>query len=312
MEQNSKDRWFVVFNPMAGSSKAAFLWKEIAETLYASGVKYESYIIRKNVYAAGQVCEAVKNGFRRFVAVGGDGTINQVLAGLRMSPPTGERLTMAVIPIGSGNDWIKLYGIPKDYREAVRLIAGDGLSRGQDIGNALFVSSGKRSYMMNIAGVGLDAYVCDVVNKMKSEGKRGKRIYVEGLARAFFSYKCRKAKVFCDGEPVYQGKMLSLSIGNGRYTGGGMLQTPDAIPDDGLFDICIIKHIPFGKLIFKVKKLFDGTLPSDPYVIMKRCRSVRVEAEPESLVEIDGEVLGSTPVLFENEHLAIDVIVPRR
>lgn len=186
MEQNSKDRWFVVFNPMAGSSKAAFLWKEIAETLYASGVKYESYIIRKNVYAAGQVCEAVKNGFRRFVAVGGDGTINQVLAGLRMSPPTGERLTMAVIPIGSGNDWIKLYGIPKDYREAVRLIAGDGLSRGQDIGNALFVSSGKRSYMMNIAGVGLDAYVCDVVNKMKSEGKRGKRIYVEGLARAFF------------------------------------------------------------------------------------------------------------------------------
>ena len=77
-------------------------------------------------------------------------------------------------------------------------------------------------------------------------------------------------------------------MGEGNLTGGGMLQTPDAVPDDGLVDVCIIKHIPCGKRLFKVKKLFDGTLPSDPYVIMKRCRSVRVEAEPESLVEIDG------------------------
>ena len=89
------------------------------------------------------------------------------------------------------------------------------------------------------------------------------------------------------------------------------MQTPHAVPDDGLFDVSIIRHIPFVKLLTKIKKLFNGSLPDDPYVISRRCRSVTVEASPVSLVEMDGEVFGTTDVTFEIVPLAIDVIVPR-
>ena len=310
MESIGNDRWFVVFNPLAGSSRASHLWKEIEETLKGNGVDYEPFLIKENVYAADFVSEAVRKGYRRFVAVGGDGTLNQVLCGIMSAGPVEGRITLAVIPVGSGNDWIKLYGIPKDHREAAALVAG-GRKIPQDVGRAYFPSSGKTFYMMNVGGVGLDAYVCECVNRMKSEGKRGKRIYVEGLLRAFFSYRSRNAKVSCDGVKAYEGKLLSVSVGNGRYTGGGMLQTPHAVPDDGLFDVSIIRHIPFAKLLTKIKKLFNGSLPDDPYVISRRCRSVTVEASPVSLVEMDGEVFGTTGVTFEIVPLAIDVIVPQ-
>lgn len=309
MEQAGNDRWFVVFNPMAGSRCASQLLKEIESALLGNGMDYEPFFIKEDIYAADFVAAAVKKGFRRFIAVGGDGTLNQVLCGIMSAGHVEERIVLGVIPVGSGNDWIKLYGIPKDYREAVKVIAG-GRRIPQDVGKVTFLSDGKTYYLMNVAGAGLDAYVCECVNRMKSEGKRGRRIYVEGLAKAFFSYKNRNARIFCDGREVYEGRLLSVSVGNGRYTGGGMLQTPDAVPDDGLFDVSVIRAIPFGKLIFKVKKLFNGSLPSDPYVIADRCRSLRIESSPSTLVEVDGEVLGSSPVLIENMNLAIDVMIP--
>ncbi len=309
MEHTDNDRWFVVFNPLAGSNSASSLWKEIETLLKAKGVDYEPFFIKKDLYAADFVSDAVKNGYRRFVAVGGDGTLNQVLCGIMSAGRFDGRVTLAVIPVGSGNDWIKLYGIPKDYRAAVDLMT-EGRKRPQDVGKAVFADSGKTFYFMNVAGAGLDAYVCDCVNRMKSEGKRGKRIYVEGLVKAFFSYKNRNVRVICDGDLVYEGRLLSLSVGNGRYTGGGMLQTPHALPDDGLFDVSIIKAIPAGKLLGKLKKLFDGSLPDDPYVLTRRCSSLRLESSPATLVELDGEVLGRSDALIEIVPDAIDVMIP--
>lgn len=89
-----------------------------------------------------------------------------------------------------------------------------------------------------------------------------------------------------------------------------MQQTPDALPDDGLFDVTIIRHIPWWKIVMKAGKLFSGAITKDPCVEFRRCLSVKVETSPGSLVEVDGEIVGMTPVSFEIRHLAIDVVVP--
>lgn len=305
----TENRWLVVVNPMAGSHSAGKAWREISSLLHAQGINYEEFLVRPKLFASKYVAEAIGRGCRKVVAVGGDGTVHQVLTGI-MNASCQERVTVAVIPVGSGNDWIKLYGIPKDFRKAVSLIGG-GFTLSQDVGVVTMLScKNKHSYMMNVGGVGLDAYVCRRVNLMKAEGKRGKMIYLKGLVDEYFRYRSVNAVVSCDGEKTYSGRMLSMSIGNGKYSGGGMQQTPDAKPDDGLFDVTIISHIPWWKILFKAKKLFDGSITHDPCVVFGRCSNVKVETSPGSLVEVDGEIVGMTPVSFELKRLAIDVVVP--
>lgn len=306
-----EDRWLVVVNPMAGSHSAGKMWREVSALLDAEGVNYEEFQIRPDIFASDYVSDAVGKGCRKIVAVGGDGTVHQVLTGImNCDIPSDRRVKVAVIPVGSGNDWIKLYGIPKDFRKAVKLIS-EGFAKAQDVGVVTMLSNKRRhSYMMNVGGVGLDAYVCRRVNLMKSEGKRGKMIYLKGLIDEYFRYKSVNAVVTCDGEKKFSGRMLSLSVGNGRFSGGGMQQTPDALPDDGLFDVTIIRHIPWWKILSKAGKLFSGSITKDPCVVFRRCSSVKVETSPGSLIEVDGEIVGMTPVSFEIRHLAIDVVVP--
>lgn len=301
------NRWLAVVNVFAASKNAGAVWKRAAVMLENAGVPYKSSFTGNGDNATALTFKACAVGYRRFIAVGGDGTVHDVLNGIVeyvCSDKTEQVLlsdfTLAVLPVGSGNDWVKSAGVPSVISEAVSLIAA-GTTAVQDV---VRVSLGgdKVSYMANIAGVGLDARVCEIVNRQKEQGRRGKKLYVAALLYCIRHRVPVRAEVLCDGKKVFDGKYLSIAVGNGKYSGGGMRQTPLAMMDDGLIDVTVIPDISLWTIARKVPRLFTGTFHEVKELTLARCSRVEVipagesDAEP---VEVDGEVIGRAPVVFE-------------
>ena len=286
----------------------------------AEGIAYEARYTGGEDNATELARKACAEGFRRFVAVGGDGTVHDIINGIAgYSDDNSVKLsefTLAVIPLGSGNDWVRTFGISKNIRSAVRLLKEGRVARQDMVKVSLLNSSGvetKTKYMANIAGIGLDARVCEIVNRKKKQGYRGKKLYVSAL---FYCIRHRvpvAAKVICDGQTVFDGKYLSMAFGTGKYSGGGMRQTPLAVPDDGLIDVTIIPDIPMSIIARKVITLFTGTFHTVKQLTLARGAEVVVlpsgQADREPL-EVDGEVVGRVPARFKVLEDQLNVMVP--
>lgn len=305
MNSNS-DKWLVVVNVFAASKQAGSVWKKAAALLDDMAVPYEARFTGGADNAQEISRKAAEAGYRKFVAVGGDGTIHDVLNGMAgyasaSSCVTLSDFTLAVIPVGSGNDWIKSVAVPRNMSKAVSLIA-EGRTTQQDVVRVSIMDSEEvvsDSYMANIGGVGLDARVAEIVNKKKEQGRRGKKLYIGALIYCIKNRVPVKARVICDGKPVFDGKYLSMAFGIGKYSGGGMRQTPLAVMDDGLLDVVIIPDISMWTIARKAPRLFTGTFHKVDVLTQERCREVQVipygpaDAEP---VEVDGEIVGRAPV----------------
>ena len=306
-------KWMAVVNVFAASRKAGSIWKNAAVMLEEAGVPYKARFTGGELNATALSRKSAAEGYRNFIAVGGDGTIHDVLNGIGEYVASAEGVsfsdfTLAVIPVGSGNDWVKSVGVPRDIREAVRLVA-EGVRRKQDVVKVSVLDAADLdaepltvSYMANIAGVGLDARVCEIVNRKKEQGKRGKKLYVSALLYCIRHRVPVRASIVCDGVEIFNGKYLSIAFGTGKFSGGGMRQTPLAVIDDGLTDVTVIPDIPLMTIAKEVPKLFTGTFHKVHVLTQARCRKVTVipakeaHAEP---VEVDGEVIGRAPVTME-------------
>lgn len=300
------DIWLVIVNVFAASRQAGSVWKKAASMLDAASVPYKVKFTGGADNARELSRKAALKGYRRFIAMGGDGTIHDVLNGIAEHVEQTEGLslsefTLAVLPVGSGNDWVKSAGVSKDLENAVRLIAEDRMGR-QDVvkvSAALNDELQTISYVANVAGIGLDARVCEIVNRKKEQGRRGRKLYVQALLYCIRHRSPVRAKVICDGVEIFNGKYLSMAFGTGKYSGGGMRQTPLAVMDDGLLDVTIIPDISMWTIARKVPRLFTGTFHKVDILTQARCREVEVipygqaDAEP---LEVDGEVIGRVPV----------------
>ena len=296
---DKKDIWLVVVNVFAASKKAGSVWKKAAVMLEEAGVPYKAMFTGGADNAIAISRKACAMGYRKFLAVGGDGTVHDVLNGISehvYAPDTTDvrisDITLGVLPVGSGNDWVKSTGVPRDIRSAVDVIA-EGHTGLQDM---VRVKVGDTvSYMANIGGIGLDARVCEIVNRKKEQGRRGKQLYVSALLYCIRHRVPVRAKVICDGKEIFNGKYLSLGFGVGKYSGGGMRQTPLAELGDGLLDVTVIPDIPLWIIAKEVPKLFTGTFHKVSVLTLAKCRSISIipecqaDAEP---VEVDGEVIG--------------------
>lgn len=325
MEVSEKmDVWYAVVNIFAASRKAGNMWRKAEACLQKDGIGYVSMMTGDCGNAMNLTCTACCEGYRKFIAVGGDGTVHDVLEGILFFIE-GRRLagedvylsdfTLAVIPVGSGNDWIKTSGVPRDISKASSLFRTGRIAR-QDVVKVSLLDPAafpeekvlKISYMANVGGVGLDAKVCETVNREKRRGKRGKRLYVSALLYHIIHRVPAFARVLCDGKKVFEGSYLSMAFGIGRYSGGGMRQTPEAVMDDGLLDMTIIPELPILKIAKEAPKLFTGTFHKVKELSIARGRSIIVmpydealpcAAVPGDIVEVDGEVVGNAPVKFE-------------
>ena len=301
------DKWLVVVNVFAASRRAGSVWKKAAALLDEASVPYHAKFTGSPDNAMTISSKAAAEGYRKFIAVGGDGTIHDVMNGIAsfVSASQDARLsdfTLAVLPVGSGNDWVKSAGVPRDLAGAVKMIA-EGKTGKQDVVKVSVLGEEgevlNESYMANVGGIGLDARVCEIVNRKKEQGRRGRFLYVSALAYCIRHRSPIRAKVICDGEEIFDGKYLSMAFGLGKYSGGGMRQTPLAVMDDGLLDVAIIPDISMWTIARKAPALFTGTFHKVDVLTQARCHEVLVlpygqaDAEP---VEVDGEVIGRVPV----------------
>ena len=129
------------------------------------------------------------------------------------------------------------------------------------------------------------------------------------MIRSFFSHKATGTKVWVDDKLVFNDLLFSIAIGVGKFNGGGIQQLPDSVADDGLLDLTIIRPVHWWHVIFRMNRLFNGTIYSIGHVAHTQGKSIRIESSPETPLEIDGELYGGTPVEIKALHREVRVIV---
>lgn len=308
------EKWFAIVNPVAGDGGGLTDWPLISKLLRDSGIVPEYAFTERKYHAIELAVEAINNGYRKIIVVGGDGTIHEVVNGLFIQKAVAtQEVLLAVIAVGTGNDWIRMFGIPRKYSEAIKAIVA-GHSFLQDVGTISYhKSSYKQSrYMANVAGVGFDAFVNRKYNHLKEQGRRGKWLYIWGAFKAVLQYNSTGVKIWVDDQLVVNDLVYSATIGIGKYNGGGMIQMPDAVADDGLFDLTVIRRIGRLGVLRRFKSLYNGKIYKIKKISLDRGRKIRIESSPEIAVEVDGEALGYSPFEFEVIDRAVRVIVAEK
>ena len=309
--EKSREDWLVIVNPKAGSGRGLKDWPVISNQMYNSNLHFTCVFTEHKYHAVELTVKAINNGFRNIVAVGGDGTIHEVVNGIFLQKKVATtEISLAVIPTGTGNDWIRMFGISKTYSEAVRSLV-EKKTVLQDVGRVSYYQTRVNHirYMANVSGLGYDAVVNLMYNKMKDNGRYGKWLYMLGALRTFLGYRSKRFSVKVDDKDFYEGMVFSAAVGIGKYNGGGMRQTPYALFDDGLMDMTLIKKMSKLKIIRYFNLLFSGNIYDVPGVMHVQAKKIEIRTEPESRIEIDGEAVGNSPFVFELHPHGIRVVV---
>ncbi len=303
-----KKNWFLIANPSAGGFKVRKDFSEIARLLTKNGIIFNKNFSKKRLHALSLAQKAIENGFTDFIAVGGDGTVNEVVNGMLRSPNP-EKLTLAVIPVGTGNDWGRSVGITNIYEQAVKAIKKSTYITQDVCRTAYHTDEGVHErFFINVAGSGYDAEVLFKTEKMKKAGKTGKWLYFRNIFTSLFSYRPADTTVTVDGKEVINEKMLSLNVGIGKYNGGGLMQVPHAVLDDGELALTFIGNIGKTGILKHSSKLKKGTIGEVSGVQLIKGKRIEISSPEKLLFEADGEALGHTPLSFEVVPGALKVV----
>jgi len=310
MNQSSpNNEWLVVVNPNAGNGKGKKEWPVISGLLKKHELDFSVEFTESKGHATEIAAKSIREGVRNIITVGGDGTLNEVLNGvIKCNVCPAEEITLAIIPVGTGNDWGRMFGISCEYESAVQTIKNKRTML-HDVGIVSYFngSEKKERYFINIAGLGFESVVVRRTNIQKDQGRGGKLIYFYNLVMSLLSYKNTPADLDIDGKKT-RVSVFSINVGNGRYCGGGMRQTPDALPDDGLLDVTVINGMGKFEIIMNLNILYNGKILKHSKIDGYRCKNLKVKSNSLIFTEADGETLGHTPAEFSIIPAAITVV----
>jgi diacylglycerol kinase (ATP) len=279
-------------------------WPELAHRAAALGLHGDALLSER----PGQLTELAREAAADadlLVAVGGDGTVNEVANGI-----AGLDVELAVIPRGTGWDFVRTFGIPRKLDGAVE-VALRGRTREIDLGKGRYRSwaGGEReSFFANVASAGMSGAIAKRTNET-SKALGGKVSYAWATLAVFSRWRNDEVHVRVDGEE-HAGRMHDVIVANGRYLGGGMKMVPDAEPDDGRLDVLLIGDLTKRDLLLTMPKTYRGTHLPHPKATLLRGATVEVDAPEPLPVELDGEQPGTTPVRFEIVPRALRLRVP--
>ncbi len=303
------DKVLVILNPWAGRGTAGRRRPELEQSLREIGADFDIVTTHAVGGAIELAWQGVERGYGRIVAVGGDGTINEVVNGIKGAEASlGRRARLGVIPIGTGSDFVKaLDGVEaNDIHVGVRRAVSDRM-RAVDLGRARVGDNAPR-FFINALGIGLDAQVA--AESLKLTKLKGLAVYLVAIIRALANYKAHPMTVEYDGNRIHR-RLLFASSANGRCQGGGFWMTPDALIDDGLLDLCMIDNMRLDEIIRYIPKLMEGTHTGLKQVTMGRARNISVTCAAPLPVATDGEVIATDARHITVEALpgAIEVLV---
>jgi YegS/Rv2252/BmrU family lipid kinase len=309
-------RTVVIVNPQSQGGRLGKRWADLADTI-GRLFPFDEAVTQSAGDATRLAREALKAGAERVVAIGGDGTINEVVNGFfdDTGAPVAPNASFALIPYGTGGDFRRTMNIPQELGAAAAIIKANHKKK-IDIGKLqLTTKNGGTQLRMfaNIASFGVSGVVDRLVNE--SGKKFGRFSFAVATARATLSYKNQRVQLIFDGNIAdrVETTINTVAVANGRYFGGAMKVAPNAEVDDGLFDVVSMGDLGFGDLLKSGRRLYQGTHLSMDKVTSRRARIVEAEpVDPNGVVEldVDGESPGQLPARFEIIPGALWMVVP--
>jgi diacylglycerol kinase (ATP) len=298
------DTVFLV-NPASGNGATGKRWPELAHRASLLGLSGETLLSERPGHLIELARRAVDDGAKVVVAVGGDGTLNEVVNGV-----AGRDVELATIPLGTGMDFGRTYGIPTKFEAAVRVALG-GTKRTIDAGRVRFRTwdgDDAERWFANVGSVGMSGAVAQRANGM-TKVLGGKATFFYALTRVFLEWENTDVTVKLDDGTRY-GRMHDVVVANGAWHGGGMKLAPDASPDDGLFDVVLIGDIGKVDFLTTAPKIYKGRHVAHAKVDVVRSKRVDVDAQERLPIELEGEQVGTTPAVFEVVPGALTIRVP--
>ena len=300
-------RWRVIVNPAAGRQDGGQGWRAIEAALGDAGVAFDVVHTARARDGEELARRALREGRRRLIAVGGDGSVNEMVHGIMDAGLDDTReVTLALAPHGTGNDWARSLGMPLEPRAIARVIAA-GRTLLHDVGVIDFpaATGTPRRWFINVAGAGYDSYVTERVPRPVPSAITYLRLALSGLA----SYRSPQFRIAADGQAI-EGRLLLAFVAIGQYCGNRMHVAPDARLDDGLFDVLAVRELSLLQALPKLAKLYGGRILGDAAVRHLTAARVRIETDPPVTVQADGQVLERTPADFSLRPRALAVVIP--
>ena len=282
-------RYKIILNPYSGKGATGKRVPEIQQALGELGLDFSLALTERPWHAVALAREAIREGCEALVAVGGDGTVNEVVNGILQSQEEkiGDAL-LGVLPVGRGNDFCFASGIPLDLKAACRVLA-EAPTRQQDAGRILDENGAHARYFGNGVGIGFDAVVSRVANRARLTGFLSYLVAV--LQTMYIYYQAPEMLIELPNEQIQQ-RSLMVSIMNGKRAGGGFLMAPRSSPRDGVLDLCIAENISKARILALIPRFIQGTQETHPAIKMRKATRVKVRAVDGYLpVHVDGEVI---------------------
>jgi diacylglycerol kinase (ATP) len=267
-----------IINPVAGGGKTKELVPLIENTMSNKDIDYDIVFTTKPKEGTDLAKEGINKGYTRIVAVGGDGTVNEVAFGIIEA----GKGVLGILPSGTGNDLARSLDISLNPKDALDTIL-NGKIKNIDIGTV------NDKLFLNISSIGFDAEVVIITNKIKTK-IRSSISYVIALFITIFRFNCISVEMEID-EFTVQDRILLIAVGNGKYYGGGIKILPMSNVEDGYFHVCTVRKISKLKLLFLLPTIVNGShINQKKYVKIYKAKKVKVKSKDKTFLNIDGEV----------------------
>lgn len=291
--------YLFIVNPVAGNGQGRKVWSQVEASLHQRSIPFRVEFTKRSGHAKEIARIAASQGnVSAVVAIGGDGTIHEVGNGL-----VHTEIPVGFIPAGSGNDFSLAQKVPSHPEQALEQILKHHVRRVDtaDLGGRT---------MIGFAGIGFDGRVAETVNRSPMKGHLGRFNYIWSALQTLVRYQPTETTLTIDGKPyTYQGVWL-IAINNTPYYGGGMKICPQAVNTDGLLDVCCVSNLTRNQFIRIFPSVFTGRHIHHPSITLFRGKEITITSPTQSIIHVDGEVIGKTPLSLAVQPQSLSVLHP--
>jgi diacylglycerol kinase (ATP) len=292
----------IIVNPIAGSIKDLDVLLKKLRRLRPD----ELHLTRKPGDAETFARKAIRAGCNYVIAAGGDGTLNEVVNGIA-SPRRAREICVGVVPLGTGNDFVRSLGLPATLEENIDILR----SKQTAPVDLVRVRSDRTRYFVNVSTGGFSGLVNE---KLTPEIKRawGPLAYVRSAAAALPDLHAYRTTIVLDGTERLSIDLYNVIIANGRFVAAGLPIAPNADPSDGLLDLVLIPKLPKPEMALLATEMVLGKHLSSNALIFRRAKKISVRSRPGMWFNVDGEAVGNEPAVFQVVPRALSFVVSKR
>ncbi|NBD09537.1 MULTISPECIES: diacylglycerol kinase family protein [Corallococcus] len=289
---------FLVVNPRSANGQTGKRWVEISAQVGRVLGEFGHGFTSGGMDAARLARQAIEDGYECIVAVGGDGTLNEVTNGFfRDGQVINPQATLGLLPRGTGGDFRRTFGWDLELTSALERLRTEK-TEPFDVGRLEFIDNDGNPatrFFANIASFGVSAVVAREVNQ-GSKALGGNLSFMWGTVKGLMKYTEQQVRLTVDGGAPETVSVTAVAVANGRYFGSGMFVAPDALTHDGLFDVTLWSNYGLSDFVLKSKGVYNGDHVNWKGTRRLRCRTLHAESETgDVFLDVDGETPGRLP-----------------